>query len=100
MHAGGFELFSDEAQAEEPAAEGVLRVVGMRARRAGRFGGQGLCAHGQAKLDVSLDLPGVEGCVEGAELDGVRRALRGEGRVEVEQVVAAVVVVQVCFAHF
>ena len=28
---GGFELVSDEAQAQEPAAEGVLRVVGFRA---------------------------------------------------------------------
>ena len=93
VQAGGFEFLADEAQAQEPASEGVLRVVGLRARCAGRLGGQGLCAHGQAKLDVGLDLPGVEGRVEGAELDGVCRALRGEGRVEVEQVVAAVVVV-------
>ena len=90
---GGFKFVADEAQAEEPAPEGVLRVVRDRAGGACGLGVQGLGAYREAQLDVGLDLPGVECAVEGAELDGVRRALRGEGGVEVEQVVAAVVVV-------
>ena len=89
----GGKFVSDEAQPEEPAPEGVFRIVGDRARRAGRFGAQRLCADGEAQLDVGFDLARVECAVEGAELDGVRGALGGEGRVEVEQVVAAVVVV-------
>ena len=40
MHAGGFELLTDEAQAEEPAAEGVLRVVRFGASRAGGARGE------------------------------------------------------------
>ena len=55
---------------------------------------QGLGAYRKAQLDVGEDSVGVECAVEGAELDGVRRALRGEGGVEVEQVVAAGVVVR------
>ena len=47
---------------------------------------QGLCAQGQAELNVGLDPTRVERPVKGAELDGVRRALGGEGRVQVEQV--------------
>ena len=86
MLAGGGELVADEAQPEEPAPEGVLRVVGIRAGRAGRFGLEGLRADGEAELDVGLDFPGVECAVEGPELDGVRRPLGGEGGVEVEQV--------------
>ena len=50
-------------------------------------------ADGQAKLDVAFDLARVERAVEGAELDGVRGPLGGKGRVQVEQVVAAQVVV-------
>ena len=88
----GGKFVSDEAQPEEPAPEGVFRIVGDRARRAGRFGAQRLCADGEAQLDVGFDLARVECAAEGAELDGVRGALGGEGRVEVEQVVAAVVV--------
>ena len=98
VFAGGREFVSDEAQPEEPAAEGVLGVVGLGASRAGGARGQGLGADGQAKLDVGFDLARVEGGLEGAELDGVCRTLLGEGRVEVEQVVAAGVVVPKCAA--
>ena len=85
----GGKFVSDEAQPEEPAPEGVFRIVGDRARRAGRFGAQRLCADGEAQLDVGFDLARVECAVEGAEFDGVRGALGGEGRVEVEQVIPA-----------
>ena len=94
MFAGGGELVPDEAQPEEPAAEGVLRVVGVRAGRARRLGVEGLLADGEAQLDVGLDFARVECAVEGPELDGVGGPLGREGRVEVEQVVAAVVVVR------
>jgi len=93
VFAGGLEFVSDETQLEEPASEGVLWVVGDRPCRAGGLAGKGLMADGHAKLDVAFDLPCVEGRVEGAELDGVRGALGGEGRVKVEKVVAASVVV-------
>ena len=67
----GGKFVSDEAQPEEPAPEGVFRIVGDRARRAGRFGAQRLCADGEAQLDVGFDLARVECAVEGAEFDGV-----------------------------
>lgn len=98
MHAGGFEFLSDEAQAEEPAPEGVFGVVGFRPRRACRLAVQCLGAHCQAKLDVAFDLSRMERCVECAELNGARRALCGESGMQVEQVVAAVVVMPACAA--
>ena len=67
----GGKFVSDEAQPEEPAPEGVFRIIGDRARRAGRFGAQRLCADGEAQLDVGFDLARVECAVEGAEFDGV-----------------------------
>ena len=82
---GGGELLADEAQAQQPAAEGVLGVVGFGPDRAGGLGGQRLVADGQAKLDVALDLPGVQCAVEGAELDGAFLP----HRVEVEQVMCS-----------
>ena len=93
MLASGFELRADEAQPQEPAPEGVLGVIRLRARWACCLGGQGLCADGQAELDVCLDLAGMQRAVEGTELDGMCRAFGGEGRVEVEQVIARAVVV-------
>jgi len=86
VFAGGLEFVPDETQPEEPASEGVFRVVGFGSNRACRARRQGLVADGEAKLDVGLNLARVEGRVEGAELDGVRGALGGKGRVEVEQV--------------
>ena len=89
----GGKFVSDEAQPEEPATEGVFRVIGNRARGAGGLAGQRLCADGEAQLDIRLYLACVECAVEGPELNGVCGPLGGEGRVEVEQVVTAVVVV-------
>ena len=59
---------------------------------------QSLGAHCQAKLDAAFDLSCVKRCVEGTELDGSGRAFCGEGRMQVEQVVAAMVVVSACTA--
>ena len=84
--AGGGEFVADEAQPQEPAAEGVLRVVRFGASRAGGARSEGLGADGEAKLDVDFDLARVEGRLESAELDGVCRTLGGEGRMQVEQV--------------
>ena len=69
--AGGFVVVPDEAQLQEPASEGVFRVIGYRAGRAGGLAGQRLCADGEAKLDVGQYLVRVECAVEGAELYGV-----------------------------
>ena len=97
---GGLELVADESQSEEPGAHCVLGVLGLLGLGAG--GADFLChlAQCQAKLNVALELSGVEAVLlavgrgvelEEAELD---RAL-GEGGVEVEHMVAAVVVVLV-----
>ena len=88
----GLELFAVHAQPQEPAPESVCRVVGDRAGRACRGDRQGLVADREAQLDVSLDLPGVKCAVESPEFD---RALLPNG-VEVQEVVAAGVVVLVC----
>ena len=55
-------------------------------------------ADGKAKLDVAFDLSGMQRCVEGAEFDGAGRAFRGEGGMQVEQVVAASIVMSACAA--
>ena len=89
---GGLELLAVHSQAEEPAPEGVRRVVGLRAGRAGARHRQGLVGNRKAKLDVGLDLARVEGRVESPELDGALL----EHTVQVQQVVAAGVVVLVC----
>ena len=49
--------------------------------------------NGEAKLDVGFDFARVECAVEGAEFDGVRGPLGGKGRVQIQEVVAAGVVV-------
>ena len=79
---GGFELVSDEPQPEEPAAEGVLRVVGFRAPRGSRARFQSLVGNGHGQLDEALDFPCVQAGVEGPELDGPLL----ENAVQVEQV--------------
>ena len=96
MHAGGFEFLADEAESQEPAAEGVFGVVSFRSRRACRLAVQCLGAHCQAKLDVTFDLSRVKRCVECAELNGAGRTFRRECRMKVEQVVSAVVIVSAC----
>ena len=98
--AGGGELLADEAQAEEPGAHGVLGVVVLLGLGAGGLDRLRHLAQCEAKLDVALELSGVEAVpalggggveLEKPELD---RTL-GEGSVEVEHMVAAVVVVLV-----
>ena len=91
MFARGGELVADEAKPEQPAAEGVFGVVGLRAMRAGARTRERLVGDRHAQLDVSLYLARVKRRVEGAELD---RPLL-EHAVQVEQVVAAGVVVLV-----
>ena len=93
----GFEFVSDETEAEEPGSHCVLGVFGLL--------GLGACAlyclchvaECKAKLNVALELAcvnaalsSVAGCVELEESE-LNRALC-EGRVEVEHVVAAAVV--------
>ena len=95
MLASGFELRADEAQTQEPAPEGVLGVIRLRARRACSLRGEGLCADGQAELDVCLDLAGMQRAVECAELNGVCWAFGGKCRMQVEQVIARTVVMVV-----
>ena len=93
----GFELLTDEAQAEEPGAHGVFGVLVLLGLGTGSSHRLGHLAERQAKLDVTLQLAGVKAVafsvaggieLEKPELD---RAL-GEGGVEVEHMVAAVIV--------
>ena len=83
--AGGLELLAVHAQPEEPAPEGVRRVVGDRAGRARGSHRQGLVGNREAKLDVGLDLSGVKCAVEGPELDGALL----ENAVQVQQVMCS-----------
>ena len=94
----GLELVTNKAEAKEPSAHcvfGVLVLLGL-----GACGSDCLChlAQGEAELNVALELSGVESVqlavcrgvkLEKTELD---RAL-GEDSVEVQHMVAAVVVV-------
>ena len=79
---GGGELLADEAQAQQPAAEGVLGVVGFALARARAAHRQRLVGDGHGKLDEGFDLPGVHGAVESPELDGALL----ENAVQVQQV--------------
>lgn len=70
---GGLELVADQAQAQQEDPEVVAgrgRVVGAPLA-AGGPGVAGLGGERQDELDVGLDLPGMQGAVEVAELDGV-----------------------------
>ena len=94
----GLELLADETQAEEPGAHCVFGVFGLLGLGAGRPYHLGHLAEGQAKLNVAFQLSGVE-----AVALAVRRLVKlekpelnrtlGEGGVEVEHMVAAVIVV-------
>ena len=67
-----------------------------RLRQFRQVGVECLGADGKAKLDVAFDLSCMKRSVEGAELNGTRRAFRGEGGVEIEQVISAMVVMPGC----
>ena len=84
----GLEFVADEPEAEHPAPESVFLIVRLRLSGGGFLLGQCLMGHRQTELDVCLDFPGVEGAVEKPEF---HRPF-GEGGVEVEPVVPAVVV--------
>lgn len=101
----GLEFVADEAEAKEPGAHRVFRVLGLLGFRACGLDLFGHLAEGQAKLNVALKLSGVEavllaarGCFE-LEKPELNRAL-GEGSVEVKHMVAAAVVVVVATVAF
>lgn len=92
------EFVADESEAEEPGAHRVFRVFVLLGFGAGGFDFLRQFAERQAKLNVALELTGVDavllaalGCVE-LEKPEFNRSLR-EGGVEVEHVVAAGIVV-------
>ena len=93
-----FEFLPDEPEAEHPAPEGVSFVLGLLGLGACEAYLLGKLAHGQAKLDHRLEVTRVEPVLlavcRGIKLEKpeFNRVLR-EGRVEVEHVVPAVVVV-------
>ena len=59
MVAAGFEFVPDKSQAEHPATEGVLGVIGGRPAVNGFFRGHRLVYQGDAKLYGGLDLSGI-----------------------------------------
>ena len=95
---GRCELLADEAQAEEPGSHRVLGVLVLLGLGACRPHVLRHLAEREAKLNVALELPGMDAApavdgrlieLEEPELDGAL----GEGGVVVEHMVAAVVVV-------
>ena len=96
----GFEFLSDKSEPDQPGPHREFRVVDLGLFRAGTLCCLRLCGKAQAKLDVAFELSGVQAVflipfrvceLEEAELDGPLC----EGRVKVEHVVPAVVVVLV-----
>ena len=92
------EFFSDESEAEEPGPHGVFRILVLLRFRACRPHVLRHLAEREAKLDVAFQLSRVDAALalrsrlielEEPELDGTLR----EGRMVVEHMVAAVVVV-------
>ena len=96
----GLEFVADETEAEEPGPHGVFGVLVLLGLGAGGLDRLGHLAQGQAKLDVAFELPGVKAILpsvcRGVKLEKPKldRALR-KGGVEVEHVVARVVVMLV-----
>ena len=88
MQSAGLELVPDQPQAEHPAAEGVLFVVGDCSSGGSLLLRQGLVGNGKAKLYVGFNLSSVGGGVKQSKLD---RAF-GKGSVKVQSMVAGVVV--------
>ena len=93
-----FEFVSDETESEKPGSHsvfGVFVLLGLGACRPHRFGHLG---KGETKLNVAFQLSGVKSVLpavrRGIELEEseLNRAL-GEGGMEVQHMVAAVVVV-------
>lgn len=63
---GGFKLFADETQAEEPSPHCVFGVLILLGLRAGGSDFLGHLAQCQAKLDVALELACVDSALAGA----------------------------------
>ena len=98
MLSGGLELVADEAKAEEPGSHCVLGILVLLGLWAGGADFLSHLAQCEAKLNVALQLASVEaillaigGSIELEEAE-LNRSL-GEGCVEVQHMVAAVVVV-------
>ena len=98
--AGCLEFRSDESHPDQPGAHRKFRVLDLWLFRAGLAGKFRLCGKREAKLDVTLQFPGMQAAepsvsfvreLEEAELD---RALR-KGRVQVKHMVARIVVMVV-----
>ena len=95
-----FKFVADEAEAEEPSSHGVFGVFVLLGFGAGGFYRLSHLAQGQAKLDVTLKLACVEAVLAAAvgsvelEKPELDRAF-SKGGVQVQHVVAAVVVMLV-----
>ena len=94
----GFEFVPDESESYQPSPHGESGILGLHSsRERGLLCFRGL-AECQAKLNVAFQLSGVKPALAGfggvveLEKSELNRAL-GEGRVEVEHMVAAAVVV-------
>ena len=93
----GRKFFANESKAKEPGAHRVFRILVLLRLGAGASHALGHLAKGQAKLNVALKLSGVKAvqlsvcrCIEleKAKLNGAL----GEGGMQVQHVVAAIVV--------
>ena len=75
MLAGGFKLVADQAQSQQKHPEVVFGAGGVEVALAagGGAGVEGLGPEGEAKLDVGLDLAGVQGGLEPSELQGASK---------------------------
>lgn len=92
MLAAAFELVTGETDADEIHPHGELLVLGLYLAVAGILLRQRLVIHRQREHNVGPHLSGVECAVEAAQL---HRAIAVEEAVQIEKVIAAVVVVRV-----
>ena len=92
MLAAVCKFFSDEADAVEVGAHREFLVLGLRLSGAGALLGERLLVERKGEDNVAADFPGVELAVEAAEFN---RMVAGEKAVQVQKMIAAVVVVPV-----
>lgn len=90
--AAAFELVAGEPDADEIDSHGELLVLGLYLAVAGVLLRQRLVVHRQSEHDVGPYLSGVERAVKAAQL---HRVIAVEEAVQIEKVVAAVVVVRI-----
>ena len=91
MLAGGFEFIPDQPQPKQPSAEGVFFVLRLGFDAGSAPLHKRLMGDGEAKLDIGFDLTGMKGGVEHTEF---YRAF-GEHTVQIQRMVAAIVVVNI-----